>query len=269
MTVKMCRLVMLLVLTAALGVGGKLGAAPIMYVHDSQGNLGTVNVQTGDVDVIGNLGVTLTDIAFDPSGNLFGVSFNSFYSVNVSTAETNFIGFHGINAANALVFGLDGTLYSAGNLTTNLFTIDVNTGAATSLGNMGFSSGGDLAFHEGELYLASSASTLVNIDLSDLSNTVEVGPFGVANVYGLATGDDGVLYGVGGTQIFAVDTATGAALNPVDFSGQGLGTAWGQSFFTEAGATPDPTPVPVPAPWTLMLLGFVLLLGARSRRVKH
>jgi len=82
-----------------------------------------------------------------------------------------------------------------------------------------------------------------------------VGPFGVSSVFGLATGDDGVLYAVAGTQVFTVNTATGAATNPVNFAGQGLASANGQSFFTEAGA---PSPSSVPEPTTLFLLGSTL-----------
>ena len=245
---------------------GHAAAAPVMYVHDSVGTLGTVNVQTGEVDIIGSLGVTLTDIAFDPQGNLWGVSFGAFYSVNATTAETTFVGSHGINAANALVFGTNGTLYSAGNLTDNLFTIDTASGAATSLGSMGFRSGGDLAFNDGQLYLASNNAELIRIDLSDLANTELVGAFGVDNVFGLATGDDGILYGVGGTQIFAVNTETGAAMNPVEYGGQGLSQAFGQSFFTEAGAQPDPTPVPAPGPFALIVLGLLAMGSLRRGR---
>src|SRR4026208_2011208 len=93
-----------------------------------------------------------------------------------------------------------------------------------------------------------------------------VGPFGVSGVFGLATGDNGVLYAVAGTNVYTVNTTTGAATNPVDFGGHGLFTANGQSFFTEAGAT---VPTPAPEAATLLLLGSSLTgigLAARRRR---
>jgi hypothetical protein len=232
-------------------------AAPIMYVHDAGGNLATVDVQTGGVNVIGNMGIQMTDIAFDPSGALYGLSFGAFYAINTATAAPTLIGAHTVPSGNALVFAADGTLYAAGNTSTNLFTIDKATGAATSLGNMGFASGGDLAFNGGNFYLASSNSQLVKIDLGNLAATSAVGSFGVANVFGLGTGDDGQLYGVAGTQIFLVNTATGAATNPVNYGGQGLGAAYGQSFRTEAAAAPEPA--------TVVLLGMGLA-GALLRR---
>ena len=44
----------------AVGVGAAAGiAAPVMHVHDSGGNLGTVDVTTGNVNLIGNIDLDL------------------------------------------------------------------------------------------------------------------------------------------------------------------------------------------------------------------
>jgi len=137
--------------------------------------------------------VRMTDIAFDPAGNLYGLNFTGLYSINATTAATTFIGFHSIGSGNALVFGTDGTLYGAGGGTTALFTINTTTGFSTSLGNKGFRSGGDLAFNGGNLYLAASGNQLVRIDLGTIGSTAAVGDFGVSGVFGLATGDNGTL----------------------------------------------------------------------------
>ena len=71
-------------------------AVPVMHVDDSAGNLGTVDVATGNATVIGNMGVTMTDIAFSPSGQLFGLTFTGFYSINPTTAAATFIGNHSV-----------------------------------------------------------------------------------------------------------------------------------------------------------------------------
>ena len=242
-------------------------AAPVMHVDDSANNLGKVDVATGTVSVIGNMGnATMTDIAFNPAGQLFGISFTGFYSINPTTAAATFIGNHSVPGGNALVFAAGGTLYAAGFSSTSLFTINPATGAGTSLGNISAASGGDLAFNGGELFLATTSSQLFHINLANLAASAAVGSFGVSNVFGLATGDNGVLYAVAGTNVYTVDTATGAATNPVDFGGHGLFSANGQSFFTESGA---PVPTPVPEPATLLLLGSSLTaagLAAWRRR---
>jgi hypothetical protein len=241
-----------------------------LYIDDSGNRLGTVDTVTGAGSVIGTIvaissGETITDIAFSPTGSLFAVSFNNLYSVNTTTGAGTLIGSHGLAGKNALVFSSSGLLYSASVQDSDLYTLNTSTGAATNRGSLGgYYSAGDLAFNGGSLYMSTSSNQLIRIGLDgsgNVSGLTLIGNLGVSGMFGLATGSDGVLYGVAGNTIYKVSTSTGAATAVVSYGG-GLSAANGTSFFEEA------QPVPEPATLTMFGIGALGFAGVALRRRK-
>ncbi len=245
---------------AALVLAGAAQAGPLLYLSTTTNQLGTVDSTTGAVSFIGNTSVFLSDIAFDSSGQLWGISFGALYKVDKDTAATTLVGNLGSvsGTANALVFGADGTLYMAGN---TLYTVNTGTGAASAIGSIGFQSAGDLAFVGSTLFMAASSSDLISIDVATGAGTA-VGAMGVSNVFGLATPDNVNLFGVAGSNLLSVNTTTGAASVVAAFNPAGVltGAAAGSAFFAEAGA------VPVPATYGLVALGLFAAAAASRRR---
>jgi len=126
-------LIRISMLTTALVMNSAVSAAPMLWVGDSSGNLGTVDVATGAVNVIGSMGQRMTDIAFDPSGNLYSINSIQLFSIDKTNATPTLVGNLGASV-NSLVFDSSGVLYAANNA---LYTVNVGTGAASRVGNGG------------------------------------------------------------------------------------------------------------------------------------
>jgi len=236
-----------------------VNAAPVLWVGDRSGQLGTVDVATGTVDVIGRMSQTMTDIAFDSSGNLWGISFGSLFRIDKTTATSTFVGdFGGQTLLNSLVFNSNGTLYAAGG--SGLYSINTLTGAANPIGFGRFDSSGDLAFVGNELFLSSRSNSgydsLVKLDTSNAAATT-IGSIRAYDVFGLASPDGVNLYGLAGTSIYSVNTNTGLGSFISNYGGKGLFEANGSAFMSEAvSAVPVPAALFMFAPALLGLLGF-------------
>lgn len=207
-----------------------------LFVHDIQGNLATLDVSTGTVSIIGNLGVTLTDIAVDPQGDLYGVSTSHLFRINAETGTASVIGPTGVHTS-ALEFSSDGTLYAAGN-SSSLYTIDVQSGLATTIADLGVGAAGDLGFAGSTLYMSSSNDQLIEIDLSNGVSTTTIGPLG-GPIQGLDSAT-GPLFGVRENSLFAINLSSGASTEVINFSGQGLSDVLGAAFGV-AGGNPGNT----------------------------
>jgi len=212
-----------------------------LYINDTNGNLGTVNLSNGSVAVLGNSGTTMTDIAFTSDGNLYGTTFGTLYSINKSTGAASPVFNYpagGIGSIDALLGGGAGTLYAASNDTDTLYTISLSPFAVTPYtGSAGGHAAGDLAFAPsgGQIYETLDSGDLARLTPSGnaIASTI-VGNTGLFDVYGLATGDDGITYAVAGTKIYTINLSTAALTLLLDYSGHGLGDAYGLAFSNES-----------------------------------
>jgi hypothetical protein len=208
--------------------------SPVLFASDRRGRLFTVDVPTGTVEVRGTMAKKMFDIAFDPSGTLYGVDGRStLFRIDPNSGATTRIGRVG-DSINALVFAPDGTLYGAGR---RFYEIDPTTGAGTRIGSFGrLRSAGDLAFDaQGTLYLSTTTNRLARVDRT-IGAAAVIGPIGSRDVFGLAFGPDGVMYGVSDRtqQLVAINLQTGRGTAVSRFGGQGASGAFGSSFFEEA-----------------------------------
>jgi len=241
----------------AVMAAANVSSAAFIYSGDSSGNLYRTNAGTASSTLIGSMGNTQFDIAFNTVGQLYGVANgNTLYSINASTGASSAIGATG-SFVNGLDFDSAGTLYGSGG--SQLYTINTATGAATSVGNIGYTSGGDLAFaSDGTLYMTSSNGSLISVNKTTGAGSV-VGNIGFANVYGIDF-IGSVLYGTTlGGQLITINTTTGA--------GTLVGASGVASFGSSVWA-----PVPEPASlamWTLGALGACVYTRRRKRSMHN
>jgi hypothetical protein len=185
------------------------------FACDSSGDLFKINTATGSATLIGNMGAVMTDIAFSPSGELFGVTFTDLYSIDPTTAASTLIGSLGINDSNALEFVPDGRLFLASRNSTLLRTVNTTTGATTVVGDMGVSSSGDLAFDlsSGNLFLSAASfpnDNLYQVDPNTAASTL-VGSIGFPAVFGIDFFFGSTLFGLtNGGALITINTTSGA-----------------------------------------------------------
>ncbi len=249
--------------TLALATAPAFAAGPELWIGDEAGKLGRVDVATGTVTIVGSMGLPMADIAFDPWGRLFGVSYDStLFRIDPASGRSSVVGALGTSGVNALVFAADGTLFGA---SSQLWTIDPTSGHASGRSALGalFIASGDLAFVGGALYLTGTdvgTDVLLRLDAATGAARL-VGPVGLSSIFGLATDDGATLYAVAGTRVYSLDTTSGRPTLLADYAGQGLAAAYGTAFYTEAQA-----PVPEPDTAWMLASGLCALLWLRGRR---
>lgn len=152
--------------------------------------LALLNVDTGDVEEIGNTGFSLTDIGF-LDGQLYGVEFENLIKIDADTADSVKVGSLGLSGANALV-AYEGLLYTA-TTSGEVATVNEQTGEAEIIGNLGEGarSSGDLIVHDGKLLVTVKRSDLQSDGLAEVDpetgSATLIDEIGFDNVYGLAT----------------------------------------------------------------------------------
>jgi len=269
-------------------------ATPLeIYVSSKYGKVGTLDLSTGAITEVADFNNSLTntdyaeyglvDIAFDTSGQLYGLTFDTFYKLDYTAGMTtakalNQFGTYGVERTflNALVIGEDNTAYAMGYLNKKLFELDLQTGEQSTVYSTGYYSHGDLEWDgNNNLYLAggpkkNGASYLIDIDpankkedgtplaITDVSDSTIT----YDNVYALAYLDD-TMYGILNNDdqstfdYFTIDLGTGQATL--------LGTEAFGDFGPIYGAAVKASPTPEPATMVLVGVGLIGLAGMRRK----
>lgn len=156
-----------------------------VYITTTTGNVYSVDLNTCTCQYLGNSNPPiLWDIATCPNGKTYGVgTLNAFnyglYEIDVTTGSRTLVNGNITTGTNCLTCDHNNYLYLmlGSNLyrSNNLFL----GGSGVFVGNVGALSGGDLAFYNDTLYLATNSNLLqINIDADTISGVSNIGPFG-------------------------------------------------------------------------------------------
>jgi sugar lactone lactonase YvrE len=103
------------------------------------GNLLTIDTNTGAGALIGPTGLGFVPaLAINPQGEMYGIQelSGNLFRIDAATGESELVANTGLFAIEAMAFDNDGVLYAAdfGIAGSNIYTIDINTGAPTLIG---------------------------------------------------------------------------------------------------------------------------------------
>lgn len=93
----------------------------------------------------------INDIAISPSGNMYGIAYNTLYQINTQTGATTWIADFPPNFYVSMVCSNDHELYLINNQQRTLYKYNLQTNVLTNVAYLGFTTSGDLAFYKGHL----------------------------------------------------------------------------------------------------------------------
>jgi gliding motility-associated-like protein len=111
----------------------------------------------------------LFDIAFDTSGNLYGISGYKLLKINTINGNVKTITiFPDSSPLNAMTISAQNVVYVAGS-DGGLFSYDIKSDVQSYLGNIGYGAAGDLTFYHGDMYMAAHMNRLIKVNIEDPS----------------------------------------------------------------------------------------------------
>lgn len=134
----------------------------------------SVDLTTCTAQPVGPSGNVFLDIAVTSDGRLWGISnFGNLHNIDTLSGTSTLVGNTG-HYADALVELNDSTLLMiGGTYNDSLFKVNIANASTTFIGNIGYSSAGDLIWYDNDLYLVvASGGLLIKIELNSTNTAI-------------------------------------------------------------------------------------------------
>jgi hypothetical protein len=238
-----------------------LAVGPYLHVHNVD-TLAVVDASNGELETIHQMtnfqgdDEAMNDIAFSPTGRLYGIARDWFYEINPVTGALFPLGMHGIANPTSLIFKSDGTAQTMARSSPDLFKLIISDTTLVSVTKLATLSGldptigsnGDITYYQGDLLVATTDNRLIryrfdiNPDRPRIIQEVDLDSLEISDVFGLATVNGNRVYATAGTSVYRFDLSNpqSPSATKVDLANTAFGDMRGAAYYSESGG-----PVPV------------------------
>ncbi|MBL7718854.1 MAG: T9SS type A sorting domain-containing protein [Flavipsychrobacter sp.] len=146
------------------------GAQSSIFATIGGGDLYRIDLATCSRTFVGATGVGFGDIAFTTDGKLWGIAGGELFQIDTTTGVATSVGQTWVGAISLV--GLNDTILLAEEQM-KLYRINTNTAIAEYVDTIGYQALGDFTWYDNDLYMVSTGSQIVKIELDSAVTAIQ------------------------------------------------------------------------------------------------
>ncbi|MDX1694984.1 MAG: hypothetical protein R3208_14555 [Ketobacteraceae bacterium] len=205
-----------------------------LWIVDATTQLGRIDVKTGDVQLIGKVGISMREIGFDNQGRLLGMNGSDVYKINPSNGALAMIGGTSDEPSRTHSFAVRQSQVARGS---NVLSFGQNTTPSMIPAEKADSdrTDADIAFELARLFMklrSDNKENMVQLAVID-GKSMEIGVFGYGTIYGRAKSHLN-LFHLNDPMIYTTDSTTGNTTSIAEHPRNRLASSWNAAVCSES-----------------------------------